>query len=833
MSAARRGSSTLTRFRGSFACPVCGGTEDDDRGTGKRCHGFMLDGKYAHCTREELGGGCDYNAEGETYAHLLKGKCKCGVEHNPTDEPPRPPRISRGRSRGEPTAAYDYRDESGTLLFQALRYVEDGGKKTFIQRRPNGTGGWEWSTKGVRTLLYRLPELLAADPAAPVFIVEGEKDVDRLRSLGLVATCNPMGAGKWRADYAKSLAGRTCYVIPDHDDTGRDHADKVVRSVVRVAATVKIIDLADLCREHGLADLPEKGDASDYLDLGGTADGLKQAFHDAPPWSALRVHKPADDDRPEIVCGYENSDEGLKRWTPLAVEALDRVNKAEPTIFQKNGALVRLNRPATADDVLTLEVLDVDSLRGVLDRAASWANMIETRKGPQKRYGSPRLEIVRDLLALDGYDPAVFPPIDLIADAPLFAADGHLIVEPGFHRDSGVYYAPSPELAGLTIPEQPTPADVADAVGLIFDELLVDFPFRNPASRANALALMLLPFARLMIAGPSPNHHCTASTEGSGKGLLAAACCWAFLGREVDINVQKESEAEWRKALTSFFMSGASHFFLDNMYNPVGWDESPRDVDSGTLAAAWTGRRWKDRILGGQEEARIKVSAVFMSSGNNVTFSRELTRRLVHIQLVAVSENPSLRTGFRHDELLVWAAENRAALTRACLVLVRNWVARGRKPGRATMGSYESYAKTMSGILEAAGVSGFLENRPKPKAGRDRESLRWPQLVEAWHRERGTMATSTGQLYDMVFGEPGDRELSVSFADIVGEGKELGRKQKFGHAIGKQDGRVWGEWRIARSSQVSRSGVPLYRLIDPEEAFSSGDEDDAWEESRE
>ena len=116
-----------------------------------------------------------------------------------------------------------------------------------------------------------------------------------------------------------------------------------------------------------------------------------------------------------------------------------------------------------------------------------------------------------------------------------------------------------------------------------------DFPFANAASRANALAVMLLPFVRLMIDGPTPPHHFTASTEGTGKGLCASACSYPYLGRELDINVQKESEAEWRKALTSFFMSGGSHYFIDNMYNPPGWDDVPRDVDSGGLAAAWTG----------------------------------------------------------------------------------------------------------------------------------------------------------------------------------------------------------------------------------------------------
>ncbi len=102
-------------------------------------------------------------------------------------------------------------------------------------------------------------------------------------------------------------------------------------------------------------------------------------------------------------------------------------------------------------------------------------------------------------------------------------------------------------------------------------------------------------------------------------------------------------------ALTSFFLSGGSHYFIDNVCteNPAGWDDVPQDVSSGD-AGPWRGRApyWRDWVLGGNDEARIKVQAVFMSSGNNVAFSRELNRRLVPIELTAWEEIPSLRTGF-------------------------------------------------------------------------------------------------------------------------------------------------------------------------------------------
>jgi putative DNA primase/helicase len=89
-------------------------------------------------------------------------------------------------------AIYDYRDEVGKLLYQVTRTTPKG----FFQRRPDGKGGFANGLGDVRRVLYHLPELLKADRQQPVFIPEGEKDVDALRGLGLIATCNSGGAGK-------------------------------------------------------------------------------------------------------------------------------------------------------------------------------------------------------------------------------------------------------------------------------------------------------------------------------------------------------------------------------------------------------------------------------------------------------------------------------------------------------------------------------------------------------------------------------------------------------------------------------------------------------------
>jgi putative DNA primase/helicase len=120
-----------------------------------------------------------------------------------------PPRKAPTRNVDGIVAVYDYRSQDGTLLFQVVRKAP----KAFVQRKPNGSGGWIWNLHGIERVPYRQPELLRAAPYATVYIVEGEKDCDALHERCLIATTNPGGAGKWLPAMSQHLRGRNV-VIP-------------------------------------------------------------------------------------------------------------------------------------------------------------------------------------------------------------------------------------------------------------------------------------------------------------------------------------------------------------------------------------------------------------------------------------------------------------------------------------------------------------------------------------------------------------------------------------------------------------------------------------------
>lgn len=223
----------------------------------------------------------------------------------PHERPATPMPKDRGKSQ-RIVATYDYTDEYGELLFQVVRMEP----KDFRQRRkaqptddPSRVrDGWCWSVKGVRQVPYRLVDLMdAIDAKLPVYVVEGEKDADALWALGVPATCNAGGASKWPLELAACFGGADVVILPDNDDAGRAHRDLVGSSLREVAASVTVLELPGL---------PAKGDVSDWLAAGGSAEDLQaltgvlaRPWRPAPPvsrygavqWHALASIEPRRD----------------------------------------------------------------------------------------------------------------------------------------------------------------------------------------------------------------------------------------------------------------------------------------------------------------------------------------------------------------------------------------------------------------------------------------------------------------------------------------------------------------------------------------------------------
>jgi hypothetical protein len=177
-------------------------------------------------------------------------------------------------------ARYPYTDENGEVLF----HVHRTDPKDFYQVPANGRRG-KGAMDGVRRVLYRLPEVIAAvDEGRRVFIPEGEKDVDALVRAGEVGTCNPGGAGKWSKvpDAPEILTGARVVIVRDNDAAGLAHAKDVARSLIGKAASLMIMKPA-----HGK-------DVAEHLGFGLTVDELV-AVAQYPPSSLFGPEMTVDD----------------------------------------------------------------------------------------------------------------------------------------------------------------------------------------------------------------------------------------------------------------------------------------------------------------------------------------------------------------------------------------------------------------------------------------------------------------------------------------------------------------------------------------------------------
>ncbi len=211
-----------------------------------------------------------------------------------------------GDNRRREVAQYVYYDEHNQPLFRVVRTEPKG----FYQQRSDSTGGWTKGLGSSRRVLYRLPQLLAADADETIHIVEGEKDADRLAELGLIATTNSGGAGNWRDEYSEALRGRTVAIIPDNDEPGRTHGVQVAESLSLVGCVVKLVELPDQ---------EPKADVSDYLGKAGSVDELvklvnssavytqKFSTSESQDYSADQGH-PYEETSTGIVCSKSTND---------------------------------------------------------------------------------------------------------------------------------------------------------------------------------------------------------------------------------------------------------------------------------------------------------------------------------------------------------------------------------------------------------------------------------------------------------------------------------------------------------------------------------------------
>ncbi|MEP0322396.1 hypothetical protein [Bauldia litoralis] len=360
---------------------------------------------------------------------------------------------------------------------------------------------------------------------------------------------------------------------------------------------------------------------------------------------------------------------------------------------------------------------------------------------------------------LNGVMPAgALPYLYGVMRAPFYVRDGGEIVlidQPGYHSAGYIYDPPE----GLTIPavsDKPTAGEVEAAKRFLFDDALVDFPFDDGAdgdgtsSRAHALAALIQMFVRPVIAGPTPIYLFSKPMAGTGAGLLLDTLMMTASGERAALQTFPDNEEEVRKMLASATDAGMPYVIFDNV--AVG-----TTVDSASLASATTTGKIVSRRLGGNTMIEAEVRQLFALTGNNVALSHELARRCVLVHLDAHTD-PTKRSRFKHDQL-AWLPTVRGEVVAAVLTLVNHWIATP-VPATGRLAGFEEWSDVVGGILESAGIEGFLVNKTLIASRANEESEAKSLFVGLWLAQDGFGSPrQVGDPDDDISGDPGSKSL--------------------------------------------------------------------------
>jgi hypothetical protein len=398
------------------------------------------------------------------------------------------------------------------------------------------------------------------------------------------------------------------------------------------------------------------------------------------------------------------------------------------------------------------------------------------------------------------------PKLLTVSQIATFAPDGTLPLAECYVPSTQTYFIPN--YTALPVPDVVT-EDQLDEAFYWLTEAIRDFPFtdtfggsdalpvksdvqdedgywepnwdRGVSSRAHAIALMLQPFARGLIDGPTPAFHIDKAAAGTGAGYLANVIFTIATGRPAAAQTLSPNPEEMAKAVTATLREAAPVVFFDNINH---------HVDSAELASAMTTGIWKARILGQSELTTLDIRATWIFTGNNVTFTSELIRRLIPIRIDAATADPAADRGkgdFKHFPLQSWLVENRARLVWAAQVIIRNWFQQGKPSGDRIVNSFDEWSRVMGGILKAAKIPGFLDNlntyREALNNERDSDVLLVTRLAE---KHGGQTFTATEAL-DALRGL--GEEIPPEFE--IGGNTERGQMVALGHKLRKLLGKTF------------------------------------------
>lgn len=629
-------------------------------------------------------------------------------------------------------------------------------------------------------------------------LLEGGKDPAALHALGYKAM--GMSTCRLNGKFIPLLRGVNVTFVPDRDKAGDEGAQQSAGKIFRSAASVKVAALP--------AEM-KPADGADTRDVLAMPDGerlVRDAIENAQLWQP--ESPPAGGLRPQIKVGPDEH-----RMTAEAVAIL----ATRGDLFQRGGMLVEIREnPAPPPGIFRPEGgvravrIPRPRLRGLLSESAEFVRLKKTDDGDEWVPTHIPQPVV-DQVEVRGTWPKM-PLLEGVVTSPQFLADGSILTTPGYHAHSGLFFAADCRFPSIA--ERPSIADAKAACESLL-EVVSDFPI-DEVSRASWLSIALTVAARHAIDGPSPLFSLDSNVRGSGKSKAADSVGVIHSGRELPRSTITNDDAETRKMITATLLAGEPIVLLDNVGGALGCP---------ALDALLTSSTWTDRILGAsQMTAAIPARAVWLASGNNMTFQADTARRTLRIRLQSPLENPEERTGFRHPDLLGWVKRERGRLAADTITILRAWHCAGRPDMKLPpWGSFESWSSIIRNTVVWLGMPDPGITRQEVQRESDREAMLLRQLLDAWEAADPVRhGITAARAIDLA--EHGD----VALQNVIGEMAVAGKitARGIGNKLRHLRGRVCGG-RYFDSRDSNQGAIWIVRRSEEMAATLFSDSEDS------
>jgi len=721
------------------------------------------------------------------------------------------PEVLRHPTHGLPSATWRYLDAAGRLLFVVCRFDPPGKRKQFAPYAC-GADGWRWKSVPAPRPLYGL-DMLAARPAAPVLVVEGEKAADAAAAIfpDAVAVSWPGGAqAPDKADWTP-LEGRRVAVWPDNDAPGRQAAAAVVKAASAVlGASAAVVAVPQ--------DWPEGWDVADPLPDGTTRDDLRallaralaepqraESAGDAlradvaraatmahEDWLAARRHmarrhgvpvgeldalragarakaRQAEEDArdaPEPPADPRGRADLLVNTADLPDTAaeLAAMLATVPHLFDRGGpARIALDRTHGG---FVVEALTINGVVNEAHRIARPWLLAKNRNGDMERRDVTLPERVAKLY-LDNRDGWGLRPLDGITSAPLLHADGTVRAAEGYDPATRLWCERVP---AVEVPDRPSQADAAAAL-LRLRRRFRTFAFADPkriteggapvpvvdlakppgADESAFLCALLTAVCRpcLWLAPGLLVRAPEYSGAGTGKGLLVRCICAIAFGARPVAITAGGTAEELDKRITSALMEAGATLFLDNVNGTA--------LKSDVLASAITERPAAVRPLGRSATVQLNPTAFVAVTGNGLLLSEDMARRFLTVELDAGVEDAEARD-FRGDLLGETIAAREALLLDVLTIWRWGRLLGDALPAGRPLGSFNEWSRWCRDPLVALGCRDPAQRVADAKA-KDPRRQRVAEIFTAWWEAHHDAAVAVSDLAEPVraAADPADR----------------------------------------------------------------------------